>query len=53
MAWVYIPVGHRPRERGTSKYSNFGRAMIGISDLLGVWWLMRRARRPAVTEERG
>ncbi|MEA2779989.1 MAG: dolichol-phosphate mannosyltransferase, partial [Rhodospirillaceae bacterium] len=50
---AFIPVGHRPRERGTSKYSNFRRAMIGISDLLGVWWLMRRARRPAVTEERG
>ena len=50
---VYLPVGHRPRERGISKYSNFRRAMIGISDLLGVWWLMRRARRPAVSEERG
>jgi dolichol-phosphate mannosyltransferase len=49
----YLPVGHRPRERGISKYSNFRRAMIGISDLLGVWWLMRRARRPAVSEERG
>jgi dolichol-phosphate mannosyltransferase len=50
---AYLPVGHRPRQRGISKYSNFRRAMIGISDLLGVWWLMRRARRPAVGEERG
>jgi dolichol-phosphate mannosyltransferase len=50
---AYLPVGHRPRERGISKYSNVRRAMIGISDLLGVWWLMRRARRPEVSEERG
>src|SRR5262249_21537994 len=47
---AYQPVGHRPRERGVSKYSNIRRAMIGISDLLGVWWLMRRARRPMVSE---
>jgi len=50
---AYQPVGHRPRERGSSKYSNFRRALVGIADLMGVWWLMRRARRPVVAEERG
>ena len=48
---AFLPVGHRPRERGVSKYSNFRRAMIGIADLMGVWWLRRRARLPAVSEE--
>jgi dolichol-phosphate mannosyltransferase len=50
---AYLPVGHRPRERGISKYSNIRRAMIGIADLMGVWWLRRRARLPAVDEVRG
>jgi dolichol-phosphate mannosyltransferase len=50
---AYEPVGHRPRQRGVSKYGNLRRAFIGIADLIGVWWLMRRARRPAVSEERG
>ncbi len=50
---AYEPVGHRPRQRGRSKYGNMRRALIGVSDLLGVWWLLRRARRPEVSEERG
>ena len=50
---AYRPVGHRARERGASKYSNFRRALIGVADLVGVWWLLRRARRPVVSEERG
>jgi dolichol-phosphate mannosyltransferase len=45
------PVTHRPRLRGTSKYTNFGRAMVGIGDMLGVIWLRSRTRRPGrVTE---
>jgi len=50
---AYVPVGHRPRERGKSKVGNIGRATVGIADLFGVWWLIRRARRPAVSEEQG
>jgi len=46
---VSVPVNHRPRERGASKYGNLKRALVGIPDLLGVMWLMRRARNP-VTE---
>jgi dolichol-phosphate mannosyltransferase len=37
-----IPVNHRPRERGISKYSIGGRAIRGIYDLVGVAWLMKR-----------
>ena len=49
---VYIPISHRPRQRGVSKVTMAGRALIGITDLFGVWWLKRRARRPLVSEER-
>jgi dolichol-phosphate mannosyltransferase len=41
------PVGHRARRAGYSKYTNWGRAVVGIVDLLGVMWLVRRTRAPA------
>jgi glycosyltransferase involved in cell wall biosynthesis len=47
----FVPVGHRPRGTGRSKYTNFGRMMVSIADLLGVRWLMRRHKGPAGTEE--
>jgi dolichol-phosphate mannosyltransferase len=40
------PVAHRARLRGQSKYTNFGRAVVGISDMLGVVWLRRRTHLP-------
>ena len=40
----HVGVGHRPRGGGRSHYSNLGRAMVGIVDLLGVMWLIRRGR---------
>ena len=39
-----IDVRDRPRSHGTSKYTNWGRLMVGIPDLFGVAWLMRRYR---------
>lgn len=36
------PIGHRPRHAGSSKYTNWRRALVGIVDLLGVLWLRRR-----------
>ena len=42
---VLVDVSHRARDGGTSKYTNFGRAMVGLTDLIGVWWLLRRRRR--------
>jgi dolichol-phosphate mannosyltransferase len=44
-----VPVGHRPRVRGTSKYGTLDRLAVGIVDLAGVAWLQRRGRRPEVT----
>ncbi|MEJ5208179.1 MAG: glycosyltransferase family 2 protein [Lysobacteraceae bacterium] len=40
---VSVPVSHRPREAGQSKYTNLGRALVGIRDLLGVAWLIQRS----------
>jgi dolichol-phosphate mannosyltransferase len=45
-----VPVNHRPRTRGTSKYGVLDRLWVGIVDLLGVMWLRRRAHRPSVEE---
>jgi len=36
------PVRHRPRRAGISKYTIAGRAWVGIQDLIGVAWLIRR-----------
>lgn len=47
---VSIPVGHRPRTRGTSKYGMWDRLWVGLADLHGVAWLMRRAKVTAVEE---
>lgn len=37
-----IDVNHRPRHAGTSKYTNWERALRGIYDLIGVCWLLKR-----------
>jgi dolichol-phosphate mannosyltransferase len=47
----FLPVGHRARIAGRSKYTNFGRMIVSVTDLLGMRWLMRRHRGPAGTEE--
>ena len=39
---VSIPVSHRPRTRGTSKYGMLNRLWVGIVDIAGVMWLRRR-----------
>lgn len=43
---LFLPVGHRPRTSGASKYTNLGRLWASASDLAGVMWLQSRARRP-------
>lgn len=45
-----LPVNHRPRERGRSHYGTLDRLAVGIVDLFGVFWLMRRWRRAAISE---
>lgn len=51
---IYIPVNDRPRRAGVSKYNNVGRGLIGIYDLIGVRWLIKRTTLPAIpaTERR-
>jgi dolichol-phosphate mannosyltransferase len=48
---TYVPVNHRPRLTGASKYTNFGRLLVSVQDLLGVRWLQRRHRGPADIRE--
>lgn len=42
-AVAVVPVNHRHRQHGRSKYGNLDRLLVGIPDLLGVMWLMRRS----------
>ena len=46
-----IDVKDRLRAHGQSKYTNWGRLTVGIPDLFGVAWLMRRFRGTAQTKE--
>ena len=39
---VEVPVNHRPRTRGKTKYNNWDRARRGFYDLIGVRWLLAR-----------
>jgi dolichol-phosphate mannosyltransferase len=48
---AYVEVVDRPRAHGKSHYGMWNRLWIGILDLTGVFWLIRRRRRvPEVTE---
>jgi glycosyltransferase involved in cell wall biosynthesis len=48
---AYVDVVDRPRRAGVSNYGLFDRLWVGIMDLCGVWWLIRRKRAtPVVTE---
>lgn len=49
---VSVPVRHRARTHGTSKYGLRNRLWVGIVDLFGVRWLLHRnPPRPAVSEQ--
>ncbi len=41
---VHVDVLDRQRRHGSSKYGIFDRALVGILDLFGVWWLRRRRK---------
>ena len=47
---VSVPVRHRARTSGVSKYRNLQRAWVGIRDLRGVAWLIARSHRTPVRE---
>jgi len=42
---VSVEVGHRPRTRGRSHYGLFNRLWVGIVDMFGVMWLIKRGPR--------
>jgi glycosyltransferase involved in cell wall biosynthesis len=51
---AYVDVVDRPRHSGVSNYGFFDRLWIGIMDLAGVWWLIRRKKpTPVVSEVSG
>jgi dolichol-phosphate mannosyltransferase len=50
---VSVPVNHRPRQRGASNYGTLDRLFVGIADLVGVMWLMRRAKLPQILPDDG
>ena len=47
---AYEAVNDRPRLKGASKYTNLGRAMIGLY-LVGVSWLRKRTQIPPIAED--
>jgi dolichol-phosphate mannosyltransferase len=48
---ISVPVNHRERERGASKYGLFDRLWVGIVDLFGVMWLARRPPGPLLVND--
>ena len=48
---AFVPVRHRPRLTGSSKYTNLGRLLVSVQDLLGVRWLQQRHGGRAETRE--
>ncbi|MEI4471993.1 glycosyltransferase family 2 protein [Frigidibacter sp. MR17.24] len=49
---AHVDVSHRERQSGSSNYSNFQRAMVGVYDLIGVAWLIKRRKTARATEVR-
>jgi len=47
----YVDVVDRPRGQGVSNYGLWDRLWVGILDLGGVWWLVRRRKRIPEVEE--
>ena len=48
---ISIPVRHRPRAAGVSKYGVLDRLWVGIVDLFGVAWLARRNKHTRWTKD--
>ena len=48
---ISVPVSHRARTRGTSKYGMLNRLWVGIVDIAGVMWLRRRYKSGLLVRE--
>lgn len=46
----HVDVGHAARHAGSSNYANLSRALVGIYDLIGVMWLIKRRKKARGTE---
>lgn len=46
-----VPVNHRHRRSGVSKYTAWNRMWVGIVDMVGVRWLILRSQRPMLTSK--
>jgi glycosyltransferase involved in cell wall biosynthesis len=46
-----IPVDHRPRTRGKTKYGVHNRLWVGLADTIAVMWMKRRLVFPEITME--
>jgi dolichol-phosphate mannosyltransferase len=51
LAVEFVNVVDRPRLHGTSNYGLWDRLWVGILDVAGVWWLVRRKKRVPQYEE--
>jgi dolichol-phosphate mannosyltransferase len=48
---IELPVSHRPRRAGSSKYGIANRLFVGFADVLAVRWMTKRAPRPAPNDD--
>ncbi len=50
---IEVPVGHRPRQFGRSKYGVLNRAVVAFADLLAIRWMNARLLRYEIVEDVG
>jgi len=48
---VEVPVSHRPRQAGVTKYGVLNRAFVGLVDCFALRWMRRRLRIPTICPE--
>ncbi len=46
-----VPVNHRPRSKGVTKYHFFNRSIGPFLDLFAVWWMRRRSLKYKIRED--
>ena len=49
---IAMNVNHRKRLDGASNYTNLGRLLVGIFDILGVMWLIKRSPKILIQREK-
>ena len=49
---ITLNVNHRKRHDGKSNYTNLGRLIVGIYDIIGVMWLLKRSPKNFYSKEK-